>query len=320
MSKIYPKDLGEDELIGQLVKDLTIDESVLIGPGDDCAVVEIDEPGRVQLLKSDTVVEGVHFTPEAAGGRIGWKALARCLSDIAAMAGTPGHALVTLHIPDDCPVERLGEIYGGLNRCAKRFGVSIVGGETSWTSGPLSISVSLTGFVVPELCALRSSGQLGDILMVSGVLGGSMEGHHLDFVPRLQQAKWLVQNVGVGAMMDISDGLAKDLPRLAAASQCSYYLNDELLPVRDGCSVQQALSDGEDYELLIAMTPSCAKKALELWPKEFPHIPLTAIGSLHDQLGDEEEFEMEGGFDHFGKAARDWVQQELISTPELEEL
>ncbi len=321
MSRIYPKDIGEDELVGRLVSKLSMDSSVLIGPGDDCAVVEMGEPGRVQLLKTDSIVEGVHFTPEIAAGRVGWKALARSLSDIAAMAGTPAHALVTLHAPLTCPVDRLEGIYAGINRCAERFGVSVVGGETSCTPGPLSVTISMTGAVVPELCALRSTGEVGDILLVSGVLGGSLDGHHLDFVPRLAQAKWLVENIGVGAMMDLSDGLAKDLPRMAAASQCSYYLNDTLLPIRDGCSVAQALNDGEDYELLIALTPSAAKRALELWPKEFPHIPLTAIGSLHEEMRDDlGGIELEGGFDHFGKEARNWADQEFAPVAELGEI
>jgi thiamine-monophosphate kinase len=134
-------------------------------------------------------------------------------------------------------------------------------------------------------------------LAVTGRLGGSIRGHHLKFVPRIEEAEWLVSRFRLHAMMDLSDGLAADLPRMARASGCGFELDMNGIPKRRGCTLKQALGDGEDYELLVALPGRSWGKIESAWKGQFPRIPLTAIGRLVD-----EEAEMpEGGWDHFGK-------------------
>ncbi len=126
-------------------------------------------------------------------------------------------------------------------------------------------------------CILRSGGRPGDLLLVTGTLGGSLSGKHLDFHPRLAEARWLTRQFRLRAMMDLSDGLASDLPRLAAASGCGYEITAPL-PTAPGISQQAAWQDGEDFELLFALAPNDARRLLKSWP--FDSLPLTAIGHL----------------------------------------
>jgi len=259
----------------------------LTGPGDDCAVVE-HPAGRWGLLKTDCVIEGVHFLPEADPERVGWKAAARVVSDFAAMGGgQPEHALVTLLAPKDRAVTWAEGVYRGIRRCAERFGFGLAGGETS-LSPVTVISIAMTGSIKPERCVRRSAAQVGDAICVTGRLGGSIAGKHFDFVPRVEEARWLAANAEIHAMMDLSDGLAKDLPRLARASGVGFQVDAAALPLNEGCGAEQALRDGEDYELLFTL-PSVP----ENWPFE---IPLTRIGSIVPRAESES---LEGGWDPF---------------------
>lgn len=247
--------LGENAILQRLLSDLPVNEALLVGPGDDCAVVHRDNDWDT-LLKTDVVVEGVHFTPDTPPPLIGRKALARALSDIAAMGGLPEHALITILMHPSRSIELLEGVYDGICSLAAQYGVSIAGGETS--SLPydgMVINVALTGKVEKMRAILRSGGHPGDILCVSGPLGGSFpSGRHLSFTPRIELARALVQSpLRVNAMMDLSDGLGTDLPRLAKASGCSFEIDLASVPCHTGCSVQQAISDGEDYELLMAI-------------------------------------------------------------------
>jgi thiamine-monophosphate kinase len=253
---------------------------VLVGAGDDCAVIGKPRAPRWQLLKVDALVEHVHFLPDEDPRRIGWKALCRAISDVAAMGGIPEHALITFAAPGSTPIKRIDALYAGLRKAARKFGVSIVGGETSRSPGPLFLNVALTGSVERRHCTLRSGGRSGDALYVTGRLGGSLAGKHLDFTPRLVEARWLVTHFKLRAMMDLSDGLGADLPRLATASRCAYELAREQLPLTPGCTTDQALTDGEDYELLFAIHPRDTTKLESAWRKEFPKLPLTRIGKL----------------------------------------
>ena len=254
--------LGENAVLERLLRTLPTNDLLAIGPGDDCAVVARNDEWDT-LLKTDVVVERMHFTPETEPERIGRKALARAVSDIAAMGGIPEHALITVLCHPTRPVEQLEGIYRGLNALASQFGISIAGGETS--SLPydgLVINVALTGRVERGQAVLRSGGHPGDLLFVTGVLGGSFPTEwHLDFEPRVELARGLLKaGIRPSAMMDLSDGLGTDLPRLAAASKCGFELWEEKLPCRPGFSVSDAVSHGEDYELLIALSPSEVQK------------------------------------------------------------
>ncbi len=295
-------------------------DGVLVGPGDDCAVLDTpptacsSKPRRrresvlgtrraessgtssgnkhgkcgadgrsselVLLFKTDCVVEGVHFAAGTAPSKIGRKALARVLSDLAAMGGRPRTALVTLVLPPELRVAYVRALFGGIRRLAERTGVVVVGGETSScpTGAPLVCSIAMLGEVDADACVLRSTGRVGDILFVTGRLGGSIRGKHLSFEPRLEEARWLARQFPPTAMMDLSDGLARDLPRLAVASGVGFELETCSLPRNRGCDISSALGDGEDYELLFAMEPETADSLPGRWSRRFPSLALTRIG------------------------------------------
>ncbi len=285
--------LGENALLSRLLRGLPSHEALLVGPGDDCAVTARDGEWDA-LLKTDVVVEGVHFTRETPAELVGRKALARVLSDVAAMGGLPEHALVTLLVHRSRPAELLEELYAGMGALAREYGVSIAGGETSsLPQDGLVVSVALAGRVERGRAVLRSGGRPGDVLAVSGRLGGSFpSGRHLRFEPRVALARALMDaGLPPAAMMDLSDGLACDLPRLAAASGCAFRLDEAALPLHDGCSPAQGLSDGEDYELLMAFPPERWERVREL---SLPQ-PLTPVGRLLA----EGERELSGGWQHF---------------------
>ncbi len=274
--------VGEDRLVAALLAQLPAPpREVYAGPGDDCAVVRPPGAAQWQLLKTDCVIEGIHFTPETNPARIGWKAICRPLSDIAAMGGRPQHALVTLALGAQATLRFARGIYAGIGRAAREFGVTVVGGETARSPGPCFISICVTGSVPRGRCRLRGGGRVGDRLYVTGRLGGSFHsGRHLTFRPRLEEGQWLAENPAVHAMMDLSDGLAADLPRMALAGSTGFRLEPEALPKNRGCSVEQALRDGEDYELLLAVGRRAAASLEERWRRKFPRVLLTRIGEL----------------------------------------
>jgi thiamine-monophosphate kinase len=274
------KEVGEDQLLAQLLPALSSNSSVILDAGDDCAVVRSAQRDNLQLLKTDCIVEGIHFTTANAPALVGWKAMARPLSDFAAMSGIPQFALVTLIVPAEKTLNWTKQIYRGLEKAARAFRVAIVGGETSNIRGPAVISVSLTGFVEKHRWVGRGGGRAKDELFVSGRLGGSLRGRHLKFAPRIEESRWLTRNFPIHAMMDLSDGLGADLPRLARASCVGFEVDEDAIPRNRGCSVTQAISDGEDYELLFAMSPKHSARLLKRWRKKFPKLLLTRIGRL----------------------------------------
>ncbi|MES2474828.1 MAG: thiamine-phosphate kinase [Verrucomicrobiota bacterium] len=291
------RDIGEDALIQRLVALVPRASDPSAGPGDDCAVID---PGphspTLLLLKTDALVETVHFLPDAPARAVGWKAVARVISDFAAMGGRPGEFLITLALAPETPVAWVEDLYRGIADCLGKFGGTVAGGETS--SAPAGatavISIAATGHVPRAHQVLRSTARPGDVLLVTGLLGGSIHGKHLDFTPRLAEAEWLVKHFKPTAMMDLSDGLAKDLARMAAASGCGFVIDEIALPITPGCTPAQALGDGEDFELLLAMAPARVAKLLDQWT--FPTLPLTAIGRMVEQGKGES---LDGGWEHF---------------------
>src|SRR5438477_2387557 len=163
--------MNELELIQLLTRSLPANDSVVTGAGDDCAVLDLKIPGQWLLFKTDAVVEGVHFTRATAPESIGHKALARCLSDIAAMAGTPTAALITLALPQGFEPAFIAAIYDGMKALATRYQVAIVGGETTTNPEGILISVALLGMVGKNKCLFRSGAKPGDVIFVSGELG-----------------------------------------------------------------------------------------------------------------------------------------------------
>jgi thiamine-monophosphate kinase len=254
-------------------------------------VLDLGVADRLFLFKTDAVVESVHFTKETPPAMIGRKALARCLSDIAAMAGTPQAALVTLGLPRDFDPAFVEKIYAGLNETAHQHGVAIVGGETT-TNPVLLLNLALLGFAPRGKCVLRSGAEAGDAIFVTGELGGSLAGRHLEFEPRLAEARWLADEFAPHAMIDLSDGLAGDLKHILDASKVGAELLTSAIPIsraakqaaRAGDAAKPALlaalTDGEDFELLFTVAGKDAVPLLDAWKKQFPGTRLSCIGKI----------------------------------------
>jgi thiamine-monophosphate kinase len=288
--------MNELELIARLTSTLPRNQSVVVPAGDDCAVLDLGAPEYV-LFKTDAVVEGIHFTNETPPDKIGRKALARCLSDIAAMAGKPNSALVTIALPKDFDPARVEQIYAGLNALAAEYGVAVVGGETTTNPERVLVSIAVLGTVPKNKCVLRSGAKAGDAIFVTGKLGGSIQAKHLGFTPRLQEGQWLSDHFEVHAMIDISDGLASDLRHILKASRVGGELLSRAIPIsrearlaaRAESSARPpllaALTDGEDFELLFTVASQEAVRLLDEWKKQFPAVPLACIGRITAEPG-----------------------------------
>jgi thiamine-monophosphate kinase len=284
--------MNEFELIAHLTKALPANRNVLAGAGDDCAVLEFGVPDKLLLFKTDAVVEGIHFIRDTPPEKIGHKALARCLSDIAAMAGAPIAALVTLGLPKHFEPEFIGKIYDGMSVLAKKYGVAIVGGETTLNPGCIFISIALLGTVARGKQILRSGAKTGDAIFVTGELGGSLAAKHLEFEPRLAEARWLADHFSIHAMIDLSDGVAGDLRHILKASGVGAELLKTAVPISRAARLRKetvtparpafaaALTDGEDFELLFTIAGGDAVKLLDTWKNQFPGLKLSCIGKI----------------------------------------
>jgi thiamine-monophosphate kinase len=289
--------MTEFDLIARLTQALPHNDSVVVGAGDDCAVLECGAPDRQLLFKTDAVVEGIHFTKDTPPEKVGRKALARCLSDIAAMAGTPDAAVVTLGLPRDYDPEMVEKLYAGMSALAKEHGVAIVGGETTTSPERLFLSIALTGHVARGKAVLRSGAKIGDVIFVTGELGGSRSGKHLDFEPRLAEARWLASHFKIHAMIDLSDGLAGDLRHLLGPIQAGADLGTDTVPVSRAAKLAakgsstakpplvSALTDGEDFELLFTVAASSAVRLKDAWKEQFPKLKLTCTGKITAEPG-----------------------------------
>jgi thiamine-monophosphate kinase len=289
--------MDEFQLIAQLLPGLASNPTVICGAGDDCAILDLGVPDRWLLFKTDAVVEGIHFATDTPPEKIGRKALARCLSDVAAMAGTPTAALVTVGLPRDFEPDRIAAVYRGLNELASATGVAVVGGETTTNPERLLISVSLLGWVPRGRALLRSGAKDGDAIFVSGELGGSLAERHLDFTPRLAEARWLAEQVEVHALMDISDGLAGDLRHILRASRVGAELLAAAIPISRAARLRArehpeakpalvaALTDGEDFELLFTVASREAVRVLDGWKRAFPATRLSCLGRITAEPG-----------------------------------
>jgi thiamine-monophosphate kinase len=288
--------LGEDSLLQLLTgRWKWRGPRILTGVGDDCAVLRGDKPNHFLLFKTDAVVEGVHFTRQAPPEAIGRKALARALSDLAAMGATPLAAVITLGLPPVESTARLRAIYRGLEKTAKKYGCELVGGETT-RAAQLFLNVALLGECRGYQPVLRSGARAGDLLFVTGRLGATQARRHLLFEPRLAEGQWLARKKFATALMDLSDGLGADLPRLARASRLAFALDSAAIPRAPGATLAAALNDGEDYELLFTVRPSRAARLKKLWPFA---TPLHCIGGMRAPgHGSAAPFSAHG-FDHF---------------------
>ena len=261
---------------------------VRIGPGDDTAAIQVSGD-RSLLITTDMLLEGSCFLLDQAGPRsVGRKAMAVNLSDIAAMAGIPTAAVVSVGLPRQNGRAIAEQLHEGLHEMAKMFDVPIVGGDTnSWTGG-LVVTVTLLGEATAKGPVTRAGAKPGDWIFVTGPLGGSILGKHLDFVPRVKEALALHQWVDLHAMIDISDGLSADLHHLCEESRCGAVIRSESVPITASARIlaertgrtplQHALTDGEDFELIFTVAPEDGQRLLDSQPIE--GIQLVHLGEM----------------------------------------
>ncbi|MBI3410965.1 MAG: thiamine-monophosphate kinase [Planctomycetes bacterium] len=266
--------MGEFEYIDWLRKRTPADDRVLVGPGDDCAVLKA-LAGGAWLVTTDMLLEGTHFVLADAGPRrVGRKAMAVNLSDIAAMAGRPVAAAISVGLPRNADSKLAEELYLGMREIADEFKTAIIGGDTNAWDGGLAISVTLLGEPTPPGPVLRQGARPGDWLLITGGLGGSLLGRHLDFTPRIREAQKLHQIVDLHAMIDVSDGLAGDVHHLCEESRCGAVLRADAIPVHPDVSrlhdqrslLDHALNDGEDFELAFAVAPADGERLMRTQP------------------------------------------------------
>jgi len=236
-------------------------------------------PGR-GLITVDPLIHGVHFDHRTGPRAAGAKLLKRNLSDIAAMGGQPRAAVVALALDPRVSLAWLAAFYRGLAFESRRFGVPIVGGDIATLKGGLVASLTLLGSTRQRVLT-RTGGRRGDWIYVTGALGRSFPtGHHSQFQPRLAEGAWLARRPEVRSMMDVSDGLAKDLRCLTPAGLAPAVYASQL-PRRDDASVAEAMGDGEDYELVFCVAGGTRRARFEAaWRRAFPRVRLTWIGRL----------------------------------------
>ncbi len=269
---------GEFAFIEWLRRQTPSHPAVLLGPGDDAAVLH--PTTRPLLATTDMLMDGTDFVLAEVGGRAaGRKAMAANLSDIAAMAGQPLAALVALALPRRCPVagrttRQLAEdLYGGVRDLADAFDVALVGGDTNSWDGPLAIAITVLGVATERGYVPRSGARPGDWIFVTGPLGGSILGHHLDFSPRVREALLLHAAADLHAMCDIRACLVLDLSHILDASGCGAVLHAAAIPLTDAAHaasrrsgrspLDHALYDGEDFELLFTVAPADGERLLQ---------------------------------------------------------
>lgn len=265
-----------------------------LGIGDDAAVVSCGAESRI-VVTTDMLMEGVDFVDVTANARrIGRKSLAVNLSDLAAMAARPVSAFVAVALPRQGGLRLAQELYEGILGLSRDFEVPIAGGDTNSWDGPLVIAITALGEVSEKGPLLRRGARPGDRIVVTGQFGGSRLGRHLDFVPRVREAIWLQERYSLNAGIDVSDGLSLDLARLAEESGCGAVIDLQRVPVSpdayqwskmlaDGVSpLEHALSDGEDFELILAVESAVADQIVNAPP---PGVAVAVIGEFIEGSG-----------------------------------
>jgi thiamine-monophosphate kinase len=278
--------MGEFTYIDWLRRRTPADPRVLLGPGDDTAALRLT-PGAPTLVTTDMLLEGSCFVlAEAGPRRVGRKAMAVNLSDIAAMAGRPVAAVVSAGLPRRGGQALAQELYLGLREMADAFDTAIVGGDTNSWDGPLVLSITLLGEATGRGPVTRAGARPGDWLLITGPLGGSIHGKHLDFTPRVREALRLHELADLHAMIDVSDGLAADVRHLCTESGCGVVLRAQDVPISDAARLMtdertpldHALEDGEDFELAFAVSADDGQRLLETQP--LPGVTLAALGTF----------------------------------------
>lgn len=275
---------GEFSLIDWIREQSRARPAAPVGIGDDAALVRTSAAGM--LVTTDMLMDGVDFdvttTPHELIGR---KSLAVNLSDIAAMAGRPLAAFVSLALPRHGGRDLAEQLYRGLFPLAEEFDVAVAGGDTNTWDGPLVVNVTLLGEPPANGPVLRSGARPRDWLLVTGPLGGSLGGRHLTFTPRVREAAALLAAADLHAMIDLSDGLAADARHIARESRVGIVIDADCVPVHadvdstlpDSERIVHALTNGEDFELLLAVSP---EDGVRLLARTDLDVALTRIGEV----------------------------------------
>ena len=268
---------------------------MVLGIGDDAAVVE-PERNALEVITTDSQVEGVHFDQRfVSPADIGHKALAVNLSDLAAMGALPRVALLSLVLPPAWPVASVDALLDGMMVLAERTRISLVGGNIARSPGPLIVDVTATGSVHPRRVLTRTGARAGDELYVTGVLGGSSAGlralqsagegadnllmRYRRPEPRTRFGLLLGRNRAARACIDLSDGLADAVRQLASASGVGAIVEADTVPIEQGATLHDALSGGEDYELLFALPPRMRSRLTNV-RRLVNDVAVTKIGCL----------------------------------------
>lgn len=311
------QDPGESALIERLRDWLgEVSPPAPAGMGDDCSVLDVPL-GKKQLLTTDSVTYGQHFDNAVSPANAGRKLIKRNLSDIAAMGGEPGPALLNLLMAPNLSIRWLEAFIGGVRESCERYGVRIVGGDVSQLDrDQFSAALTLVGFS-DHAPALRKGANVGDWVYVTGTLGGSILEKHYDFSPRLAEGRWLARQDILTAMMDLTDGLGKDLAALLPhdgsaeieLARLPISESAEVCSQKDGKSAEDhAFCDGEDYELLFTVKGESDRETLESsWRSEFPELELNRIGRItprhtagrYIDAASKEALPWSSGFEHF---------------------
>lgn len=286
--------IGEFELIRRIQQRATSHPGVILGIGDDCALIRPPAQDTPIVVTTDMLLDGRHFLLAEHGAEaVGYKCLAVNLSDIAAMAARPVAAFVSVALPRDQAASIADGLMSGMAPLADRFGVSLAGGDTNAWGGPLVVCVTVTGEAVPPGPILRSGAKIGDAVLVTGPLGGSLLGRHLRPEPRIIEALALIERTHLHALIDLSDGLASDLGHILEQSGgLGATIDSDAIPIhpdaqtladRSGRSpLDHALCDGEDFELCLAVAPEAAEDLLASPP---PGIRLHRVGTIESEPG-----------------------------------
>ncbi len=303
------EDLGEDGLIEKIrLAAGTGGAGVITGIGDDAAVIK-KTGGGLLLAAMDMLVENVHFTRKMSFFDIGHKAMGANLSDIAAMGGSPEYAFTSIGIRNGAAAKDIEALYEGVISLAREYGVSLLGGDTSRSPEAFIIDVCVLGEAREEHLCLRSGAKPGDLIFVTGTLGNAAlalkKGEYFPVTPRIKEAGVIISLAKPSAMLDISDGLAKDLKRLCGSSRTGAKIFPWKIPAAAGASLEEAVSGGEDFELLFAAPGAGAEKLLSGFPEK-TGVKLSCIGEILPESEGIFFMEktgrgkpLEGGYEHF---------------------
>ncbi|MBU4149828.1 MAG: thiamine-phosphate kinase [Candidatus Omnitrophica bacterium] len=259
------RDLGEFNLIKRLSRRIKLSACVVKGIGDDAAVLRYKKD-RHLLFTTDMLIEGRHFLKSSGGYLIGKKSMSVNVSDIAAMGGIPLAAVISLGVPPSLSLDFVDGLYRGIREIAGKFKIDLVGGDTV-RSKKIVINIALTGEVEKASLVLRNGARPGDVIFVTGAIGGSLNKRHLNFTPRVKEAGFLVKSYKIHSMIDVSDGLIADLGHILESSRVGAIIHEKDIPIsRDAKNFKTAIVDGEDFELIFTVSNRTADRLIKKWP------------------------------------------------------